>query len=273
MRIFSVLLISAIAAYTIAFSVIFFARDAILYHPNLQYLTPAMMRNLPFAPEEARIKTSDGETIIGWYIPAKADKPTILFFPGNAGHLPWLLDRYQNAHAEGLGILAVAYRGYSGSTGVPSEEGLHRDAQAAHDWLKARVKPDDIIIHGVALGGTVATKLASESPARLLVLEATYPAAIDASIRRFFFLPVRWMFKDEFQARDWIGKVKMPIFFVHGEADVVVPLADGRALFDLAPEPKTFKVVERAQHGNLTEFGLYKMILEASQSPRLQAIN
>jgi uncharacterized protein len=265
MRIFSVLLISAIAAYTIAFTIIFFARDSILYHPNTQYLTPTMMRNLAVTPEEARIKTVDGETIIGWYIPAAEGKPTVLFFPGNAGHLPWLLDRYLAANKEGLGILAVAYRGYSGSSGIPTEPGLHRDAKAAYDWLKAKVPDDKIIIHGAALGSTVATRLASENPARLLVLEAAYPAAIDASVRRFFFLPVRWMFKDQFQGRDWIGKVKMPIFFIHGDADVVVPVSDARALFDLAPEPKRFELVPKALHGNLTEFGLYGKILAAAR--------
>ncbi len=260
MRFLSIIIVGAIVAYGVAFGGIYAAQRLILFHPNTQYLTPAAMTNLPEGVQEAKIKTSDGETIIAWYLPAQTGNRTILFFPGNAGHLPYMPDRFREANKTGLGLMAVAYRGYSGSTGSPTEAGLHLDAEAAYAWLTAKIKPDQIILHGAALGAAVATQIAVNHPARELVLEAPYPAAVDVMARRFWFLPIRYIMQDEFLTREIIGKVKLPILFIQGEKDEVVPVASAQALFERAPEPKKWVLIPEGSHNNLSELGLYKEI-------------
>ena len=47
------------------------------------------------------------------------------------GRFTWLT-------ADGTGLLALCYRGYGGSTGKPTEDGLIRDAEAAYDFARAR---------------------------------------------------------------------------------------------------------------------------------------
>ena len=54
----------------------------------------------------------------------------------------------------GVNLLLLEYRGYGLSQGVPSEEGLYLDAQAAVSYLKTRrdIDQDKIIIFGRSLG-------------------------------------------------------------------------------------------------------------------------
>ena len=261
MRFISIILFGAIAAYMITLGGIYGLQRDLLYHPNQQHLSPQVLNNLPPGITEEAIKTGDGETLVAWYSPAQNGNPTILFFPGNAGHLPYMADRLKVMHKLGFGYLAVAYRGYSGSTGEPSEEGLHQDALASYAWLAERVKPDMIIVHGAALGASVATHLASQVSARALVLEAPYTAAVDVAASRFWFLPVKYFFKDQFLTREWIKSVKMPILVVHGDEDTIVPVDQGKAVFALAPEPKEIVIIKATGHNNLSEKGLYDVIL------------
>jgi uncharacterized protein len=259
-RFISIILVGAIATYLIVAGGIYAAQRIILFHPSEQRLSPSVFSNLPDGVEEVTLKTSDGETLIAWYLPAPAGGRTILFFSGNAGHLPFTADRFRGAHKQGFGLLALAYRGYSGSTGEPTEEGLHKDADAAYAWLVGKVPADQIILHGAALGAAVATELAVRQPAHALVLEAPYTAAVDVFARRFWFLPVKYMIKDPFLTREIIGQVKLPMLFVEGENDEVVPMRTAQDLFARAPEPKKFIIIPGGSHNNLSELGIYEEI-------------
>ena len=46
---------------------------------------------------------------------------------------------------------------------------------------------------------------------------------------------------------------------IHGTDDSIIPFSQGKELFDLAPEPKTFVPVEGADHNDLIGvLGLYE---------------
>jgi uncharacterized protein len=260
MRIWGIVLVGAVATYGVVAGGIYAMQRAILFHQNTNYLEPQAVPQLPPGVEEVKLKTSDNELIIAWYRAPQPGKRTILFFPGNAGHLPYMVDRFRGTAREGLGLMALAYRGYSGSTGSPSEEGLMIDAATAYDWLAAKTPADQIIIHGAALGSTVAAKLAAEKPARELVLEAPYPSALSVMASRFWFLPIRLLMKDPFRAEEALGKLKMPVLVVHGAGDEVVPLHRAEAVMALVPEPKKLVSIPKGSHNNLSELGLYKEI-------------
>src|SRR5262249_33104414 len=125
------------------------------------------------------IRTEDGETLVGWYLPPKttngARGPVFLFFDGNAGRPDVWEHRYRHIEEGGGGFLYLSYRGFSGSTGAPNEAGLYVDARAGYDWLIALgYTASDIVIDGYSLGAGPAAHLAAERPARALVLEAPY---------------------------------------------------------------------------------------------------
>src|SRR6185312_9707597 len=185
-----------------------------IYHPDATVVAPT----LPGVTAE-RIHTSDGQTLVAWYSPPPRGGPVFLFFDGNAGRPQLSNNRWRRIQQGGAGFLAVYYRGYSGSTGTPSEAGLHEDARAGYGWLIAHnYRAQDIVIHGFSLGTGVAVRLAAERPARALILEAPF-TSIDAvaSDHAPMFASSASIITDRFASGEWIARVHMPVLIVHGD--------------------------------------------------------
>src|SRR5207248_5831521 len=102
----------------------------------------------------------------------------------------------------------LSYRGYAGSSGRPSEQGLLRDAAAAYAFATARYSADSIVGRGFSLGTGVAVALASEQPVGKLILEAPYTSPADVAASAFPIFPVRLVMKDPFHSDQRIARVR-----------------------------------------------------------------
>ena len=193
--------------------------------------------------EDAVIETADGERLHGWFVPADTARGTLLFFHGNAGNISHRLDSLAIFNRLGLDVLMVDYRGYGQSSGEPSEAGTYRDARAAWDWLVARgVPPGRIVVFGRSLGGAVGAWLAGQadvSPAGLIV-ESSFTSGADMARRLYPWLPARLITRLKYPVRDHVAAATSPVLVIHSRDDEIIPFDMGRALFDAAPEPKTF---------------------------------
>jgi hypothetical protein len=193
--------------------------------------------------EDAVIETADGERLHGWFVPADTARGTLLFFHGNAGNISHRLDSLAIFNRLGLDVLMVDYRGYGQSSGEPSEAGTYRDARAAWDWLVARgVPPGRIVVFGRSLGGAVGAWLAGQadvSPAGLIV-ESSFTSGTDMARRLYPWLPARLITRLKYPVRDHLAAATSPVLVIHSRDDEIIPFDMGRALFDAAPEPKTF---------------------------------
>jgi hypothetical protein len=190
--------------------------------------------------EEVVLDTDDGEKIVAWHLPPKGDKPVVLYFHGNGGTLPVRVDRFQRIAAAGVGLVAIDYRGYGGSTGSPSERGLIEDARAAYAFAAARY-PGRIVLWGESLGTGIAVALAAERDVGGVILDAPFSSIADVGAAAYPFAPVRWLIKDPFHSDRRIARVHAPLLIRHGEGDAVVPIRFGERLFALANEPKRFE--------------------------------
>lgn len=167
----------------------------------------------------------------------------VLAFHGNGGNVScWLGLNVTYERALGLPVLLVEYPGYAKSEGTPSEAGVYAAADAGYAWLREtrHVAPDRIVIHGESLGGGVAVDLASRQPARLLVLVKTFTALPDVAAEVYPWLPVRWVMRNRFDSVSKIGSCRCPLFHLHGDADELIPFAQGERLFAAANGPKRF---------------------------------
>jgi abhydrolase domain-containing protein 12 len=91
----------------------------------------------------------------------------IIYLHGAAGTLGsgWRPASYRGMYAgapDKIHTVAIDYRGYGTSSGVPSEEGLLRDALTLADWAMdvAHIPPSRIVIFGQSLGTAVSISLA-----------------------------------------------------------------------------------------------------------------
>ena len=213
---------------------------------------------------EVKIATADGERLDGWWRPPPAtERGVVLFLHGTPGTVPdqvWRLDQLKHS---GLGILAIDWRGYGGSTGNPTELGLRADARAGFDFIRAAAPQSKIAVFGESLGTGPAVALARDRPVAGVLLNAPY-----ASVRRLFELrglpiPYRWLMKDPFDSEALVGGVTAPLLILHGTDDPAIPVADAHRLYDAAHEPKMIFIADGAGHLDAWEGGGERLALEA----------
>jgi uncharacterized protein len=63
--------------------------------------------------------------------------------------------------------------------------------------------------------------------------------------------PVKWLITDRFDSLSRIERVTMPVGWIHGDADGLIPIDMGRTLFDAVKAPKCFETVRGGDHDNL----------------------
>lgn len=187
---------------------------------------------------------------------ARRDDPmgTLLFFHGNAGNLYDRLDNVELLLAMGLDVLIIDYRGYGKSGGEPSEAALYADGMAAYSYLTEErgVAPSNIVLFGRSLGSAVAIELATRVPIGALIVESAFTSARDLAREHYGWLPgmlIRNM-THEFDSLSKVESLSVPILFVHGDRDSIVPHRMGRRLFEAAGEPKGWYGIEGAGHND-----------------------
>jgi fermentation-respiration switch protein FrsA (DUF1100 family) len=250
-----------IAGYAALCAFMYFAQRGLMYFPDRLRTAPADA-GLPEAKEE-KLVTADGETIIVWHIPPRDEtKPVIVYFHGNGGALNLRVRRFAALAAEGLGVVGVSYRGYGGSSGTPSEDGLIADGVAAYEFAAKLYTPARVALWGESLGSGVAIAVAAEAPVAKLVLETPFTSAADVGASVYFFLPVRLLMKDQFRSDLRIRNVKAPVLILHGERDSVVPIAFGERLFAMIAGEKKFARFPGGEHYDLDRHGGLKAAAE-----------
>lgn len=253
MKILFWLLALAAGGYAAIGTLMYFGQRALLYFPDASRTTPAAA-GLPRA-EEVRLDTSDGEQVIVWHRPPQANKPVVLYFHGNAGALHTRAARFAELMSDGTGLVALSYRGFGGSSGRPTEDGLIRDATAAYWFATERYDANRIVLWGESLGTGVAVALAAEHPVAGVILESPFTSTADVAAAIYWFMPVRLLLKDQFRSDERIARVTAPVLIMHGERDATVPIEYGEELFALTTAPKQFVRFSDGAHNNLDAFG------------------
>jgi fermentation-respiration switch protein FrsA (DUF1100 family) len=245
--------LALVCGYVALAMLLYFAQRSMMYFPETVHTTPAQA-GLPTA-EEVTLTTADGEHVIVWHVPPRQSKPVILYFHGNGGALRHRVPRFLELIADGIGLVALEYRGYGGSSGHPSEKGLIADADAAYAFATERYPTKQLVLWGESLGSGVAVALAARKPVGRVILEAPFTSAADVASRHYPFLPVSLLMKDQFRSDLRIGKVTAPIMILHGVKDRVVPFSQGERLFELAHQPKRIVRFLDAGHDDLDKNG------------------
>jgi uncharacterized protein len=258
--------LAALAGYVGVVVLLYLAQRRLLFFPTAGHILP-QSAGLG-AAREVKLTTSDGETVIAWYVPPREGSPLVIYFHGNAEILAANVPRHRNLVADGTGLIALSYRGYAGSSGRPSERGLHRDAQAAYAFAAAQVPTDRIVMWGHSLGSGVAVRLASSRPIAGLILEAPFTSVADIAAMRFWFAPVRLLIKDPFYSDRYIGDVTAPVLVLHGGRDDVIPIAVGERLYDLVRAPKRFVRFPEGGHCDLDACGALAVVRDFLASLR-----
>lgn len=219
------------------------AERALLYPFDPAQVAP------PIGISARRLTTADGESLVVWSAPPAPGKPVVLYFHGNAGNLAAREGRFAGLLRRGFGLVAPAYRGSSGSSGAASETALIGDARLVLEALPGLVGAAPVVLYGESLGAAVAVALAEAVPPAALVLEAPFASVEDMARSLYGSAALARLLVSRWPSVERIARVRVPLLVLHGVADAVVPLAQGRAVLAAAASAdKSLVAVPGAGH-------------------------
>ncbi len=226
-----------ISAYIIIMIFLYFYQRNLLYHPTENNYSDDQ---ITVSIEKVKITTEDNLDLLAWYHEKDIKKfKTILYLHGNAGSLDNRIHKINHFNDMDVNFLLVAWRGFNGNDGQPTEQGLYIDAKSALKWLiDLGIKEQNIIVYGESLGTGVASEISQYKNFAGVILESPFTSMVDAGASKYPIFPIRLLLKDKYESNKKIKNIKSPILIMHGEADKIVPFWMGKKMFQLANEPK-----------------------------------
>ena len=223
--------------YFLVLVFLYFYQRSLLYHPNENNYSGD---KISVDIEKVKIQTSDNIELLGWYHEKNLkDYKTLVYFHGNAGSLENRIHKLNHFQDMNINFLIIAWRGFNGNKGKPSEKGLYVDGKSTIDWLiKKGVDEKNLILYGESLGTGVATHLAQNKNYAGVILETPFTSMIDAAKNFYPYIPVNLLLKDKFENYKKVKNINSPILIMHGEVDQIVPFSMGKKIYELANNPK-----------------------------------
>ncbi|MEP2775631.1 MAG: alpha/beta fold hydrolase [Luteolibacter sp.] len=218
---------------------------------------PATPSDWGFAYDNVNFKSADGTKLHGWFLKARADKPkgTVVFSHGNAGSIGHHLGFVMWLAEAGYQVFMYDYRGFGKSEGVVNREGMVQDVRAAFDYVVKRPDVDatKLISYGHSLGGAKSVTALARGKLkglRAIIIDGTF-SSYQAMARIMGGEIGASLITDDLSPCKCVKLItETPLLVIHGDQDNVVPLSQGKELYDLANQPKTFFEVKGGTHGN-----------------------
>jgi pimeloyl-ACP methyl ester carboxylesterase len=221
----------AIAVYGGVLVLLYWKQESLLFFPTR---LPSDHRfGVPDVVE--RQVDVDGARLTALHFRQPNAKGLVFFLHGNGGSLEeWVTDTdfYRRT---GFDLFIIDYRGYGKSTGrIEGEAQLHADVRAAWLSIANEYAGRKIVLYGRSLGTGLATRLAIDVDAHLLVLISPYTSLRDVARDHYPWVPSA-LLRYPMRTDEWLPRVKMPVLILHGDRDTVIGIAHADRLHALVP--------------------------------------
>ena len=233
------IIFAAILIYAVIAALAFFAQRKILYFPPNFYNSPPA--------DMMEVRTESGG--LGWYSPAQAKRPTVMVFHGNASSIDSNMHIFRELKAAGYGVWSVGYPGYPGTDGTPTQRNLMTAAIEQYEHL-SNMGVEHFVFYGTSLGSGLAVQLAAHHQPNLLIVDAPFNSIADMAQQQMPILPTAVLLKDKWRSDKALSELDMPLIWIHGTADNVIPIMQGQKLYDEYGGPKSAHIISGAGHNN-----------------------
>ncbi len=197
--------------------------------------------------EEVHINAEDGTQLYGWWIRGGHSR-AVLYFSGNRSTVGSNPERYARLLGAGFDVLHINYRGYPGSQGRPSENGLRMDARAAWFEITRHHPPEKVLVLGSSLGGGIAMGVAAEFEPGALVLMSTFHSARRVAYENNPAWLVRCFMVSKLDSASLAPAVTCPTLLLHGEDDDMIHPKHAEDLSGCFSSPTKVLIVPGASH-------------------------
>ena len=179
----------------------------------------------------------------------RGNKKAILYFGGNGDSVAYSASSFAE-NFQSHTIYLVNYRGYGGSSGVPSEEGIYSDALSIFDDLKST--HSNISIMGRSLGSGVATYVASKREIDKLVLITPFDSIENVAQSRFLIYPMSILLQDKYDSVGRVKDIRVETLVIISENDEVISFENSMNLVEsFTPKQVAYEMIEGATHNNI----------------------
>ncbi len=205
--------------------------------------------------------------VAGWFIDTPNPRGAVLLMHGVRGDRREMVHRMRLFRDAGYAVLAIDLAGH-GESLYPRITFGHVESGSAHAavaWLRVRLPERKVAVVGMSLGGAAALLGDRPISADAAILEAVYTDIRNATADRIEMVagriarPLQWCLvaasslllgiaPDKLRPVARIGALKAPVLIIAGGLDKHTPVADSRALFVAAREPKQFLLFADAPH-------------------------
>lgn len=202
--------------------------------PNRQDWKPQSLDHRQF-----ECRSRDGTRVHGWVLPGSGPGPAIVVFHGNAEDVaevaPSIGDRLRKRL--NATVLVFDYRGYGQTRGVPNEERVIEDGEAAVRAFAERMgtTPEKLVFYARSLGGGIALGVAERTGSGLLILDRTFNRLTDAAWANYPFVPTPWIMRNRFDSEARIARLDVPLLQSHFTDDEIIPLRLAERLYAASP--------------------------------------
>ena len=220
--------------------------------------------------EELYFDVAEGARVHALHFLADEPKGTILYFHGRGENLESFWgDVSEDFIQRGYNVLIPDYRQTGKSTGPLSQEAILSDGVHIFDHLQMRYPDEELILYGCSLGTSIATYVASQRPAKMLLLESPFFSLVDTAPKKAPALLPKWvipmLLRFPLPTHEWIQNVSAPIHIFHGTHDETVSHESSlRLLALLEDHPQvSFTSLEEATHGSVRHHPTYHITLDS----------
>jgi len=215
---------------------------------------------------------ASGASLRGWYVEGVHGRGAVVLMHGVHADRRAMIDRARLLAQAGYAVLLFDFQAHGESEGEAITFGWRErlDARAALDWMRKAAPGERIGVIAVSMGGA-AVLLAQPVSLGALVLEQVYPTvdeALDNRLRNYLgplgplLSPVlehevSWhlgLAPSLLRPVEHIASMDAPVLILAGEVDRHTTLAQSRALFAAAREPKLLWIVPGAAHVDLCAY-------------------
>ncbi len=246
-KLFKISALLGFVVYFIILAYVYLFQRNLLYHPSINSY---QSDKINFDYEEIFIQNNEEIKLKAWlHEKDLINKKTILFFHGNAGDLSNRNYKLNELAKFDVNFLILAYRGFSGNEGQPTEQGLYDDAKSALEWIKIKgVKEKNLILYGESLGTAVTIEVAQNKNLAGIILESPFTSMVELAQKYYPFLPTKFLLKDRYETVKKLKNISSPLLVLHGRLDTIVPFAMGEELFKQVNEPKFKYFIDNDDH-------------------------
>jgi pimeloyl-ACP methyl ester carboxylesterase len=226
----------------------------ILFHPRKESdSTP------PPGAMDCDIAVEEGVRVGARFHVAGTTAPNILFFHGN-GEIVSDYDSIGPLYNEhGLSLLAVDYRGYGRSEGIPTVTSMMRDAHVIfkeiQNWLKNEKRTGPLVVMGRSLGSACAMELAAsyEGEVAGLIIDSGFVHTVPLLNCLGVDTEALGITEaDGFRNIQKIGQFARPTLIIHAQYDQFIPVMTAEILqVQCIARSKEFHMIPGADHNTI----------------------